>query len=146
MGLICKLLGHRYEGCHCVRCGALHPQGHQWVEAEGKCEHTCARCGLTEALPHDWFHCRCKRCGEQRNDHHLWLKKSACEQVCRICGAERETHAWRHVDRGLDRCAVCGRTHRLSAEEIARRDEEWTTADSFEEAYESGDEYPPEQD
>lgn len=146
MGLSCKLLGHKYDGCVCIRCGAPHPEGHAWVAAEGRCSRTCTRCGLTEPLPHEWFHCRCKRCGEQRDSHHLWLKKSACERVCRICGLERETHDWRPVDRGVDRCAACGRIHRLSAEEIARRDEEFASADSFQEPFEDAGDYPPEPD
>lgn len=146
MGLICKLLGHRWEGCHCVRCGETRAEGHQWVEAEGKCEHTCAVCGITETVLCDWFHCRCKRCGTVRDDHHLWLKKSACEQVCRVCGKERETHDWRHVDRGVDRCAACGKTHRLSAEEIARRDEEWAATDDYTEPFDETTDYPSEQD
>jgi hypothetical protein len=108
--------------------------------------HTCARCGLTAAVPHEWFHCRCKRCGEQRDNHHLWLKKNACEQVCRVCGAERETHDWRPMDRGVDKCAGCGRTRRLTAAEVARRDEEWASADRFAEPPEDMADYPPEQD
>jgi len=146
VGLSCKLLGHKYDGCVCIRCGAPHPEGHAWVAAEGRCSRTCTRCGLTEPLPHEWFHCRCKRCGEQRDSHHLWLKKSACERVCRICGLERATHDWRPVDRGVDRCAACGRIHRLSAEEIARRDEEFASADSFQEPFEDAGDYPPEPD
>lgn len=146
MGLICKLLGHRYEHCRCTRCGAQRDEGHQWLEAEGTCLHTCAICGKEDALPHDWFHCRCKRCGQQRQEQHLWLKKSACEQVCRICGEERGTHTWQHVDRGVDRCKHCGKTHKLTPEEIARRDEEWAATDPFEEGYEDLPDYTPDPD
>ena len=146
MGLICKLLGHRWVNCRCARCGESRDEGHQWVEAEDRCERACSICGKTEIIPHQWFHCRCKRCGEQRDEHHLWLKKSACEQVCRICGKERETHDWRHVDRGVDRCAACGATHHLSAEEIARRDEEWAATDEYAESFEEVEDFPPEQD
>lgn len=146
MGFLCKVIGHRWAGCRCVRCGATRQEGHQWVEAEGRCEHTCSVCGLTEAVPHEWFHCRCKRCGEQRDDHHLWLTKGPCEQVCRICGQERETHDWRHVNRGVDRCAVCGQTYRLSPEEIARRDEEWSATDEFTEVFPDWPEEPTEVD
>ncbi len=146
MGLICTLLGHRYEHCRCVRCGHIRDAEHQWEEVEGRCERVCAVCGKREEIPHDWFYCRCKRCGQQRDTHHRWLKKSACEQVCRVCGQERETHDWRHIDRGLDRCAVCGKTHRLSAEEIARRDEQWAATDEYAETFEEAVDYPPEPD
>lgn len=140
------LIGHRWEGCRCARCGEMRAEGHQWVETEDKCEHTCVVCGVTETVPCEWFHCRCKRCGTQRDEHHLWLKKTACEQVCRICGKERETHDWRHVDRGVDRCAACGKTHRLSAEEIAQRDEEWAATDDYTETFDDATDFPLEQD
>ena len=146
MGFLCKLFGHRYEHCRCTRCGAQRDEGHVWVEAEGKCEHTCEICGKTESVPHDWFHCRCKRCEEQRDEHHLWLKHGKCEQVCRICGEERQTHDWRHADRGLDRCAACGKTHRLTAEEIAKRDEEWSATDEYADEFADLPDEPPEQD
>lgn len=146
MGLICKLAGHHYEGCACTRCGAPRPEGHDWAMAEGKCERVCQRCGQTEEVPHEWFHCRCKQCGEQRDEQHLWLKKSRCEQVCRVCGKEREKHDWRPLDRGVDKCAVCGCTRRLTAEEVARRDEEWAASDLFEEPAEDIMDFPPEPD
>ena len=146
MGLICKLFGHHYEGCRCTRCGQTRNEGHQWVEAVDRCEHTCALCGITEQVPCEWYHCRCKRCGLQRDEHHLWLKKSKCEQVCRLCGAERETHDWRHVDRGVDRCATCGETRHLTPEEIARRDEEWEGADAYTDTFDDMTDYPPEPD
>ena len=146
MGWICKLLGHRWEGCRCARCGATRNEGHRWVEAEGRCEHTCEVCGAVETVPCEWYHCRCKRCGAQRDAHHLWLVKSPCEKVCRICGEEQEKHDWRHVDRGLDRCAACGETHRLTPEEIARRDEAWATTDDSTEGFDDAPDYPPETD
>lgn len=146
MGLICKLLGHRFVHCRCVRCGQTRDAQHLWETAEGRCEHTCSVCGKTEAIPHEWYHCRCKRCGKQRDEQHLWLKKTRCEQVCRICGQERETHDWKPVDRGLDRCAACGCTHRLSAEEIQRRDEQWAATDAYAEGFDETADYPPEPD
>jgi len=146
VGLLCKLLGHRWDGCRCVRCGQTNDKGHRWVETDGKCERACSVCGRTETVPCTWFHCRCERCGALRDEHHLWLKKTACEQVCRVCGKERETHDWRHADRGLDRCAACGKTHRLSAEEIARRDEEYSSVDDYLETVEDTPDYPPEPD
>ena len=146
MSWICKLLGHRWRGCRCVRCGRTREQGHRYVEAEDRCEHTCETCGKTEPVPHDWYGCRCARCGEVRNEQHQWLKKTPCERVCKICGQERETHEWRHVDRGLDRCAVCGRTHRLTPEEIARRDEEWASAGADPEGFDGVPDESPDQD
>ena len=116
------------------------------MEAENRCEHTCSVCGATETVPHDWFYCQCQRCGQQRDEHHQWLKKTECERVCRLCGKERQQHDWRHVDRGVDRCAACGKTHRLSAEEIARRDEEWASSDEYTQTYEDAPDAPPEQD
>ena len=146
MNGICKLFGHRWDGCRCSRCGLTRNEGHAWVESAEQCEHTCAVCGVTETVPCTWFHCRCNRCGALRDEHHLWLAKTPCEQVCRVCGKERETHDWRHVDRGVDKCAVCGTLHRLTAEEIARRDEEWASTDDFPERFEDEPDFSADQD
>lgn len=107
MSIWCKLMGHR------------------WQPVEGKCQQTCARCGERRDIPHDWHHCACKRCGALRGEAHDWMYTSECEQVCRICGEEREEHRWVPLDRGLDKCRSCGKLHKLTPDEIASRDEEW---------------------
>lgn len=125
MSFWCKLLGHRWEGCTCRRCGAGRDKKHRFEPVEGQCQRQCALCGKVETLPCDWHHCACKRCGALRDAHHDWMYTSECEQVCRVCGREREHHRWQPVDRGIDRCRHCGKVHRLTQLEIAKRDEEW---------------------
>ena len=53
------------------------------------------------------------------------MATSPCEEICRICGKERESHEYVPAERGVDECRRCGKARRLSAEEIARRDQEW---------------------
>ena len=125
MSFLCKWIGHRWDGCRCVRCGAQRNEGHRWTQTEGACEQVCSICGRSEPTPCAWNHCVCTRCGQTRDSHHDWMATAPCEEVCRVCGKERDNHDWHGVSRGVDRCAACGKTRRLTAEEIARRDEEW---------------------
>ena len=111
MSFLCKILGHR------------------WQNEDGVCRHVCARCQKSEALSHDWHHCACRCCGELRNGPHDWMQMAVCERLCRVCGAQRQQHHWQPVDRGIDKCCDCGKTHKLTAEEIAERDEQWENRD-----------------
>ncbi len=125
MSVWCKILGHRWDACRCARCGAQRDRKHRMEPVEAQCLTRCGLCGKEEALPHQWHHCACSRCGELRDENHDWMYTTECEQVCRVCGQSRQKHAWQPVDRGVDRCRHCGKTHKLTAEEIARRDDEW---------------------
>lgn len=126
MSFWCKIIGHSYEGCRCRRCGAQRDTGHPFTAVEGKCLRECPICGKTEKVPHQWHHCVCQVCGKVRDEDHDWMYTTECEAVCRVCGKEMQEHLWQPVDRGVDKCRTCGKTHRLTAEEIARRDEEYS--------------------
>lgn len=129
MSFLCRVIGHKWLDCRCERCGAQRDSNHRFELAEGKCEQTCAVCGKTEETPCQWHHCACVHCGNTRDSHHDWIHTTECEQVCRICGKERSRHAYQPLERGVDRCTRCGKTHHLTPEQIAKRDEEW--AESF---------------
>ena len=126
MPFFCRVFGHKWRGCRCERCGQQRDEHHLFEPVEGKCEQVCSLCGKAEALPCEWHHCACVRCGNTRDKHHDWMNTSECEQVCRICGKERSRHSFQPVERGVDRCERCGKTHRLTSEEIALRDEQWS--------------------
>lgn len=53
MTIICKIAGHVWEGCKCIRCGALQDNFHLWRGCN------CTKCGVTR---HDWQGCICRRC------------------------------------------------------------------------------------
>lgn len=91
-----------------------------------ECIQRCTICGKTEPAPHQWHHCACTHCGKTRDKQHDWMETSACEEVCRICGKERSSHEYVPEERGVDRCKHCGKLRRLTAEEIAARDEQWS--------------------
>ena len=126
MSFWCRVLGHRWEGCICRRCSQIRDNKHNYEPVEGKCGQRCTMCGKTEALPCDWHGCACRRCGAVRDQKHDWISTNECEQVCRICGKEREHHRWQPVDRGIDKCKYCGKIHKLTPDEIMKRDEEWS--------------------
>ena len=130
MSFWCKALGHRWQGCACKRCGQKRDKGHRFEPVEGKCEEKCALCGEIRVLPCTWHHCACQRCGALRDEQHDWMDTAQCEQVCRVCGRERQHHRWQAVDRGVDKCKRCGKPRKLTPEEIAKRDEQWS--DGFE--------------
>ena len=125
MSFWCKILGHQWNACRCQRCGAEGERRHRFVPTEGQCIQICEVCGKEEEIPHSWNHCACNRCGEVRDEDHDWMGLTECEQVCRICGKQQTHHQWKPVERGVDRCRYCGKTHKLSPDEIAERDEEW---------------------
>ena len=124
MSFRCVILGHHWEACRCTRCGKR--KKHRFEPVEDKCVQRCADCGQEEPTPHQWHHCACSRCGEVRDEAHDWMAIAECEQVCRVCGQERAEHRYVPVDRGVDRCRHCGKIHKLTAEEIEKRDEEWS--------------------
>jgi hypothetical protein len=94
------VLGHRWRGCRCERCGRLRDAEHLWDGC------LCPKCGLGRDEGHDWVtvDCRrkCRRCGREGSPEHDW---GGC--VCRRCGnlwpgAPQETHVWQGC-----RCQVC---------------------------------------
>ena len=75
MGLVCKMVGHKWEGCACARCGERNPDWraeHDWGPATplDRKSHriTCARCGHYRIQPHrfemaEGCAVRCAECG-----------------------------------------------------------------------------------
>lgn len=125
MAFLCKIFGHRWNGCRCTRCGAQRDTDHAFERAEGKCLNVCTLCGKEEEAEHLWHHCSCTHCGQTRDEDHDWFATSECEEVCHLCGKERSSHAYVPHERGVDKCRYCGKVHHLSPEEIAQRDAEW---------------------
>lgn len=82
------LLGHKWNGCICSRCGVARDEGHHWV-SDKKCKEHCSVCGQVKEQ-HSFNGCRCMRCGAIRGERHNWEN---C--VCKRCGSIRdEQHIW----------------------------------------------------
>lgn len=77
MGISCIFLGHKWNGCKCVRCGAIRNEQHDW----DMCKGVCKQCGKTRPEQHDWKGCKCVRCGKKRDEQHYWDS-----YLCSYCG------------------------------------------------------------
>ncbi len=87
MGLTCKIFGHKWRNCWCVRCGAYRD------------------------VDHEWNGCKCEICGTVSNERHTWEKSKTekCTEVCASCGRTRSTgHDWEQISSCLRVCKVCG--------------------------------------
>ena len=62
----CKISGHHWNGCQCIRCGEKRDEGHEYQIVEGKCEQKCTICGKAETLPHQWNGNLCSHCGASK--------------------------------------------------------------------------------
>ena len=133
MSLTCKIAGHKWNGCTCVRCNEHRDEGHDYVTNIQLCTSVCSRCGKL-AYVHDWqgFPCalKCSRCGIEAphyvKESHQW---EGC--ACRVCGEPTKPligeymgeHMWdgcmcsrckKTRDEGHDwqgcKCVRCGKT------------------------------------
>ena len=128
MPILCKLFGHKWEGCVCRRCEAAR---HTWsvdgvcTECETKCQHDwlrckCEICGAIQPVSdpahawndgvceecgtkcqHDWLTCKCEICDTIKPLHdpaHAWD-----DGVCQECGMECQ-HSWE----AGGKCEICG--------------------------------------
>lgn len=94
MKIKCSLLGHKWNGCVCLRCGKKRHDHHEWNGC------VCKNCGEANPLAtheaHQWDGCRCKKCGAYApQEYHDW---DVC--VCRRCGLqapESGPHDWELV-------------------------------------------------
>lgn len=113
MKIKCLLLGHKWNGCVCLRCGKNQHKHHEWDGC------VCRICGEADRLApdeaHQWDGCRCKKCGAYAPDaRHDWelIKQERTENEsdewygghfvtmttatevntyrCRRCGRERQ--------------------------------------------------------
>lgn len=131
MGFTCKIFGHKWNCCTCVRCSAKRDEQHNWNGC------TCSCCGKARDEQHNWNGCKCSRCGKVRDSQHtyVFLKStdSFCEDICTQCGKKRKNKhiAWSIRDRECSRCALCGRVtgelHDFKEADLADA-EEWHNA------------------
>ena len=56
------LLGHKWNGCICERCGTTRDEQHTWEHIIDKCVEKCAVCGK-EHEKHTWVKGKCMTCG-----------------------------------------------------------------------------------
>jgi len=119
MGLICKISGHKWNGCTCTRCDITRDEGHHWINEAGKCVKVCTICGKKRAVPHTWNGCKCAVCGALRDEGHQWREKpgecrevctisipGVCREACVVCGEERPMeHDFKN-----GYCSRCGMT------------------------------------
>lgn len=91
MGLICRILGHKWWHCLCSRCHTKRDQDHDWsVDCE-----RCLICGATRSEAHSWSaDCgMCSTCGAHRQGRHQWDGDK-----CAVCG----------MPSGTGQCDICG--------------------------------------
>ena len=120
MGLACKISGHKWNGCTCIRCGEHRNEGHDFHLLEGDCHRKCSICGATRSVDHDWDGCMCEHCGAKRNSDHVWGKPKQQPSVnksrlthhrveCTRCGKSAlEPHAFVQKGGCRRRCSACG--------------------------------------
>ena len=102
MGFICKIFGHKWNGCKCVKCGTTRDDGHNWLIVKGKCIEKCSICGKERSVEHKWNGCRCERCGTIRDEQHDW---DLCKGKCKRCSkTQPEQHIWDGC-----KCSRCGK-------------------------------------
>lgn len=72
MSLLCKIIGHKWNGCKCSRCGETRDDQHDWDLCKGICKY----CNKTQAEQHDWDLCKgvCRRCGVKQAEQHDWRR------------------------------------------------------------------------
>ncbi len=98
---LCKLAGHKWDGCRCARCGTNRNEEHKWNGCK------CTVCGRLRDEDHSWDGCKCTICGKLRHKNHkLAAKRHSCSKVCTVCGFETAPeHTWNGC-----KCTVCGLT------------------------------------
>jgi len=124
MAMICKVFGHKWNGCTCKRCSKRRDEQHDWNGCK------CILCGKTRDEQHDWNECACTRCGKEKEQaQHDW---NGC--TCARCGKRRYTgHKYRRLNNIpvingyisasksqplIVVCTICGREYRLTSPAI----------------------------
>ena len=91
MSLVCKLSGHKWNGCTCARCGERRNEEHDWSAFEYQDKR---------------YHKRvCKICGAAEKRFHTFQMLPGCVQKCDACGFEQPAHQWDGCV-----CTNCGAT------------------------------------
>jgi len=103
--ILCKISGHKWDGCKCMRCRETRDEGHSYEAVPGKCQEKCSKCGQIRDIEHRWNGCKCTRCGEERDEGHSYeAVPEKCLEKCSICGRSHELeHQWDGC-----KCARCG--------------------------------------
>lgn len=60
--MICKLFGHKWNGCKCERCNKVRDKEHNFVSIDEQCIKKCTICGKELIVDHQWEGMHCKIC------------------------------------------------------------------------------------
>lgn len=105
MGFVCKLVGHKWQGCKCTKCSVTRDEEHSFETVLGKCQERCSNCGKTQDISHKWQGCKCTKCGATRDEAHSFKSVAEnCKKKCSICGKSQNIQ---HQYVG-DNCKICG--------------------------------------
>ena len=83
MGLICKIVGHKWNGCTCIRCRETRDENHDWNGCK------CRICWKVRDRNHDFDGCKCRICGGISDWGHVWDPTHDGVETCRYCGGVR---------------------------------------------------------
>lgn len=115
--LICKALGHSWDGCVCTRCGRHRDEDHSWDGC------VCRKCGARRDEEHLWegLNCqecrplakknRCRGCPVVYDSINTADLSTLCVKRCRRCGKihTEKTHALvKAPGQCFELCSVCG--------------------------------------
>ncbi len=125
MKISCVIMGHKWKGCKCERCGKQRDQEHDYRPCEGSCYKVCSICGrkkTPEFNDHKWNGCKCSVCGLVRNSGHEFHRvkgakrygvcgtKSASDQyACNWCTEKDCNHVELTPEADYYRCSICGK-------------------------------------
>ena len=94
--LVCKIIGHSWINCTCLRCKRIRNEQHDWDGCQ------CRRCKQVRNEQHDWssVNGRCRRCDRYCN--HDWEQVGTRIEYCKSCGGA----GW-YADTGSPECGAC---------------------------------------
>ena len=78
------LLGHKWNGCKCTKCGKVRDSDHDFSLREDACEAVCRICGKTQER-HNTVNGFCTRCGRQ-SPYPILLKNITTEERFAVKG------------------------------------------------------------
>ena len=128
VGISCKIFGHKWDWCKCLKCGEFRNEQHEWNGCK------CTKCGRTRLEQHEWNGCICTKCGSKRNEQHkfnAYCKCSRCGKEehnwnkCKCLRCGKEDHTWTYT-RGYDGkplitnkpCSRCGEFYYSEAQRM----------------------------
>ena len=122
--LICKIKGHNWQGCKCLRCGEKRDEEHIWSGCK------CTVCGKERDKEHSWVGIDCQACvkssfvnkdcvkylpmyryiGCARHGVNSYDVQNKCLQICERCGKVRQRkHQLENIDNRCGQvCSSCG--------------------------------------